>query len=85
MVRIEKVSFLNPSGPGDRLTYKASVESLSEDAAKLNVEASCDGDPRVKGAITYVLTEVADPHLATTRVNTYKLWTRGLANAPQFR
>lgn len=85
MVKLDKISFLNPCGPGDRLTYRATIEALSDDAAKLSVEASCEGEARVKGAITYVLTEVADAQLSAQRVSTYKLWTRGLANAPQFR
>jgi 3-hydroxyacyl-[acyl-carrier-protein] dehydratase len=83
--QIEKMKFHFPTGPGDSLTLKATVESLLEDAAQVSVEASVGEQKRARGRLTFAMLAVDSAKISAQRRDIYKIWTRELSNPPAFR
>lgn len=85
LVQIDKMKFHHPSGPGDTLTLRVSVDSFLEDAAQVAVEACVGEQKRARGKLTFAMIEVDSPRISAQRRDIYKIWTRELSNPPAFR
>jgi 3-hydroxyacyl-[acyl-carrier-protein] dehydratase len=85
LAQIEKMKFYKVSTPGDRLEYHATLESTLEEAVQVSVQASSDGEVRVKGRLTFAMLKIDSPRVHQQRLETYKVWTRDLKNCPVFR
>ena len=85
LVQIDKMKFHNHCGPGDRLEFRAIIESLHEDAAQLSVEALSEGEKKAAGRLTFALLKIDSPKITAQRVEVYKLWTRDLKHCPTLR
>lgn len=85
LVQVDKMKFYNMSIPGDRLEYTAKIDSLLEDAGKVSVEATCDGEKRAQGKITFQMVDIDNPSITAQRMGAYKVWTRGMENCPKLR
>lgn len=85
LAQIEKMKFYSVSSPGDRLEYRAKVDSLLEDAGQVSVEAHCDGEQRAKGRLTFAMLEIDSPRVTAQRQEIYGVWTRKLQNFPPIR
>jgi 3-hydroxyacyl-[acyl-carrier-protein] dehydratase len=76
LVRVNKLSFSRPVVPGDRMKMLSTIESLSQDAALVNVEMTVEGESRAKGQLMFALAEIPSPTLSAHREAVYNLWTR---------
>ena len=85
LVQIDKMKFHLPTGPGDTLTMRASMESALEDAAQVAVEASVGEQKRARGKLTFAMIEVDSAKISAQRRDIYKIWTREMSNPPLFR
>jgi 3-hydroxyacyl-[acyl-carrier-protein] dehydratase len=85
LVQIEKMKFHATSSPGDRLDYLAKIDSLLEDAGQVSVEASCDGEVRAKGRLTFSMIKIDSPRVTAQRQEVYRIWTRNIPNCPPLR
>lgn len=85
LAQIEKMKFYKTSGPGDRLEMTASIDSMIEDAIQVSVQASADGETRVKGRLTFAMMKIDSPRVTQQRVELYRVWTRDLKNCPALR
>ena len=85
LCQVDKMKFRGISIPGDVLTYKATFMSQLTDAAKIKVEASCNGEQRASGIITFSLMAIDSENVKKQRQDVYKVWTRGLENPPEYR
>ncbi|MBT3980027.1 MAG: beta-hydroxyacyl-ACP dehydratase [Bacteriovoracaceae bacterium] len=85
LCQVDKMKFRGFSIPGDVLTYKATFMSQLTDAAKIKVEASCNGEQRASGIITFSLMAIDSENVKKQRQDVYKVWTRGLENPPEYR
>lgn len=85
LAQIDKMKFYQTSGPGDKLTYRAKIESTMTDSALISVEATCDGEKRATGRLMFMMMEVPSEKLSEQRVSLYKTWTRKMSQCPTFR
>lgn len=85
LAQIEKMKFYKTSSPGDRLTFTATIDSVLDDAIQMSVEATADGELRVKGRLTFAMLKIASPRVTQQRVDLYRVWTRDLPNPPVMR
>ena len=85
LVQVEKMKFYKTSGPGEVLTYKAEINSLLEDAAKVTVTAMCGDEVRTKGRLTFQMMGINSDNITKQRLDIYKIWTKGLENCPTLK
>ena len=85
LAQIEKMKFYKTSGPGDRLELSAVIESSLEDAVQVTVQASAEGELRVKGRLTFAMLKIDSTRVTQQRLELYKVWTRDLKNCPALR
>ncbi len=85
LAQIEKMKFYKMSEPGDRLEIVTTIESLHEEAVQVSVQATADGELRVKGRLTFAMMKIDTPRITEQRLQTYKIWTRKLENCPILR
>jgi 3-hydroxyacyl-[acyl-carrier-protein] dehydratase len=85
LVQIEKMKFYTTSGPGDRLEFKATLESALPEAAQVTVEATCDGEKRASGKLMFAMLKIDSELVTAQRKEIYKIWTRKLKDHPVFR
>ncbi len=85
LAQIEKMKFYKVSTPGDRLEMRASIDSILDEAVQASVEASADGELRVKGRLTFALLQIDSARVTQQRLETYRIWTRDLKNCPPLR
>jgi 3-hydroxyacyl-[acyl-carrier-protein] dehydratase len=83
--QIEKMKFMNFSSPGDSLEYTAKITSMLETGARVEVEATCQGQKRAVGFLQFYLAEYNSPEISDQRKKLYKLWTRDLNLNMEFR
>jgi 3-hydroxyacyl-[acyl-carrier-protein] dehydratase len=72
---LERTKFRRLVRPGDTLTYRAEVVSVTEAGGKASVEALLDGVTAVTTAMVFAFKYVDDPLLDRKRQELMKIWT----------
>ena len=74
MTVLERTKFRQMVRPGDQLTYRAEVTSLSRAGGKAAVQASCGDRPVVTSGMVFVFQDVDDPLLEVKRAELMRIW-----------
>ena len=85
LAQITKMKFHETTGPGECLQYSATIKSLHNDAAQVEVEAHKNGKSIVKGSLNFALILADSKRITEQRQQLYNIWTRDLDNCPTFR
>jgi 3-hydroxyacyl-[acyl-carrier-protein] dehydratase len=83
LAMIEKVKLHDAAGPGDRLTIQVEFKGEIAGSAKVSFQVSADERKIARGALTFVLREVASLRVHEQRRQLYQIWMRNLADAPE--
>jgi 3-hydroxyacyl-[acyl-carrier-protein] dehydratase len=78
---IEKAKFRRPAYPGDRLSYRAEVDSLNELGGKARVKAFVDGEQIAECVLVFSFHELDNPRLEARRSEILSLWLQGLESS----
>ena len=84
LMQIDKMKFFKPSVPGDRLEYEAQIVSQLEDAARVDVQATSEGERRVRGRLNFAMVRMGSEALRKQRRDIYRIWVKGLPWIPDF-
>lgn len=74
---VEKAKFRRPVYPGDRLVYRAEVDSVNELGGRAHVKAHVDGELITECAFVFTFHEFDHPQLESRRSQILSLWLRG--------
>lgn len=74
---VEKAKFRSPVYPGDRLEYRARIESVNEIGGKVEVEATCEGEQRAQCRLVFSFREFENERLEQRQREIVSLWMRG--------
>lgn len=85
LMQVDRMKFTQTSGPGEVLEYTATLASLMEDAARVNVEARGGGELRAKGNLNFHLREIDSANVTNQRLYIYRILTRDLPQCPPLR
>jgi len=83
LAMIEKVKLHDAAGPGDRLTLQVEFQGEIAGSAKVSFTVSADERKIARGALTFVLREVASLRVHEQRRQLYQIWLRDLPDAPE--
>ena len=75
---IEKAKFRRPAYPGDRLIYKAEVDSVNELGGKAHVKAYVDDELVAECILVFSFHEFDHPSLEARRSETLSFWLKGV-------
>jgi len=75
---VEKAKFRNPVFPGDRLEYRAAIDSVNELGGRASVEARCGDELRAECRLVFSFHEFENERLETRQREVVALWMRGL-------
>jgi 3-hydroxyacyl-[acyl-carrier-protein] dehydratase len=71
---LERTKFREMVRPGDQLTYRAEITSLSQAGGKATAQALCDDRPAVTSGMVFVFQTVDDPLLEVKRAELMRIW-----------
>jgi len=75
---VEKAKFRSPARPGDRLEYRAEVESVNELGGQVAAAASREGARIAECRLVFSFHEFENPRLEARRAAVLALWMQGL-------
>ncbi|MDH5492093.1 MAG: beta-hydroxyacyl-ACP dehydratase [Myxococcales bacterium] len=78
LAKIDRTKFYRPAEPGDRIELLATLDRSLEGAARVDVEASIDGERSMRGQLTFMMRSIASDRVHEQRRALYRLWTKGL-------
>jgi len=73
---ISRMKFRKPSGPGDKLLYRADIIVLRDDYGVAKLKAELDGKLCAEGEFTYSFLDIQDNTLQKSREDIYKICMR---------
>ncbi len=85
LAQIERAKFHGRVGPGDTVEMTASIHSLHDAAALVDVEARVNTVKVSRGRLSFALLSVDSEPLSKQRQQLYRLWTRELDHCLTFR
>jgi 3-hydroxyacyl-[acyl-carrier-protein] dehydratase len=74
LVVLERTKFRDMIRPGDTLTYRAEIASLSSEGGKASVTASCNGKTVATTGMVFAFQFVDDPALDAKRSELMRVW-----------
>lgn len=80
--QVDKLKFSRPAEPGDAIEIETRVLQLLDGAGRFEVEASIRGERAMLGQLTFLLRAVDSERVHAQRRYLYRLWTKGLTEAP---
>ena len=72
LVMANRVKWMRPAEPGDRIVFRADIQSMREDFGVARVVASIDGEPSASGELTFSFVHIDDENLRRTRGDLYR-------------
>lgn len=70
-----RVKWLKPAEPGDRIVYRADILSFSEEFGVARVKAEIDGEPSASAELTFTFVQLGDGTVRESREELYRICT----------